>query len=67
LRRYHSGDSTTGWQSLEVEASAPRQWKVVTGDLSQEAGDFTLTGIAPTAIGGAVLFDLIELIRQLDL
>ncbi len=65
-RRYHSGENSTSWQSLEVEASAPRRWTVVTRDLWQDAGDFTLTGIAPTAIGGTAFFDRIELIRQLD-
>lgn len=66
LRRYHAGENNTGWQSLEVDSTAPQEWTVVTRDLWQDVGDFTLTGIAPTAIGGAVYFDRIELLRQLD-
>ena len=30
----------------------PREWTVVTRDLWEDFGDFTLTGIAPTAMGG---------------
>lgn len=63
IRRYHAGRNTTDWSSVEVAASAPRQWTVVTRDLWKEFGDFTLTGIAPTAMGGAVLFDRIELLQ----
>ena len=36
---------------------APSEWTQVTVDLWQDAGDFNLTGIAPTAMGGTVLFD----------
>jgi putative membrane-bound dehydrogenase-like protein len=63
LRRYHSGRNTTGWQSVEIAPSAPREWTVVTRDLWGDFGDFTLTGIAPTAMGGAALFDRIELLQ----
>ncbi len=66
LRRYHAGENNTGWQSLEVDSAAPREWTVVTRDLWQDVGDFTLTGLAPTAIGGAVYFDRIELMRQFE-
>ena len=41
------------------------EWVVVTRDLWKDFGDFTLTGIAPTAIGGDALFDRIELLREL--
>ena len=44
----------------------PADWTVMTRDLWQDFGDFTLTGIAPTAIAGPALFDRIELIRTLD-
>jgi putative membrane-bound dehydrogenase-like protein len=63
LRRYHAGRNTTGWQSVEISTSVPREWTVVTRDLWRDFGDFTLTGIAPTAMGGAALFDRIELLQ----
>ncbi len=65
-RRYHSGENSTGWQSLEVNSITPREWTVVTRDLWQDVGEFTLTGIAPTAMGEAVFFDRLELLQQLD-
>jgi putative heme-binding domain-containing protein len=64
LRRYHAGQNTTGWQSVEISRSAPREWTVVTRDLWEDFGDFTLTGIAPTAMGGDALFDRIELLQS---
>ena len=63
LRRYHAGRNTTGWQSVEISPSAPREWTVVTRDLWGDFGDFTLTGIAPTAMRGAALFDRLELLQ----
>ena len=63
LRRYHAGRNTTGWQSVEISPSPPREWTVVTRDLWKDFGDFTLTGIAPTAMGGDALFDRIELLQ----
>jgi putative heme-binding domain-containing protein len=63
LRRYHAGNNTTGWQSVEVSPGPPRQWTVVTRDLWKDFGDFTLTGIAPTTMGGPALFDRIELLQ----
>lgn len=38
----------------------------MTRDLWQDFGNFTLTGIAPTAIAGSALFDRIELLRTLE-
>jgi len=64
LRRYHAGRNTTGWQSVEISPSAPREWTVVTRDLWKDFGDFTLTGIAPTAMCGDALFDRIELLQS---
>ena len=64
LRRYHAGRNTTGWQSVEISPSAPAEWTVVTRDLWNDCGDFTLTGIAPTAMGGDALFDRIELLQS---
>jgi putative heme-binding domain-containing protein len=66
LRRYHAGTNTTGWQSVEVSQSPPRDWVVVTRDLWGDMGDFTLTGIAPTAMGAPVLFDRLELLQAIE-
>lgn len=65
LRRYYSGKNTTGWQAVRIAPGAPAQWTVVTVDLWKDFGAFTLTGIAPTAMGGDALFDRIELLRFL--
>ena len=43
----------------------PTEWTVVTVDLWKDFGDFTLTGIAPTAMDGPALFDKIELLPSL--
>jgi putative heme-binding domain-containing protein len=66
VRRYCSGQNTTGWAARQIAAEAPRDWMVVTCDLWKDFGSFTLTGIAPTAMGGEALFDRIELSRSLD-
>jgi len=66
LRRYYSGKNTTGWAALQIAPQAPAEWTVVTRDLWKDFGPFTLTGIAPTAMGGEALFDRIELLRSLD-
>jgi hypothetical protein len=66
LRRYHAGRNSTGWQSVTVSAKPPREWTVVTRDLWRDFGDFTLTGLAPTAMGGPALFDRVELLQTLD-
>ncbi len=63
-RRYFSGKNTTPWQATRVADDSPRKWTVVTRDLWKDFGTFTLTGIAPTAMGGPVLFDQIELLRS---
>lgn len=65
-RRYFSGVNTTDWQATQVAQQPPTEWTVSTVDLWKDAGDFTLTGIAPTAMGGAALFDKIELLQTLD-
>jgi putative heme-binding domain-containing protein len=64
LWRYSSGRNTTGWAAQQVAADAPQQWVEVTCDLWKDFGPFSLTGIAPTAIGGDALFDRIELLRE---
>lgn len=66
LRRYYSGRNSTPWKATEVSADVPTEWTVVTVDLWKDFGTFTLTGIAPTAMGGPALFDRIELLRSLD-
>jgi putative heme-binding domain-containing protein len=63
-RRYFAGRNTTGWHATEVSPSAPSKWTEQTRDLWADFGDFTLTGIAPTAIGGPALFDRVELLQE---
>lgn len=66
LRRYYAGQNTTGWAAVQVAPQAPSEWTVVTRDLWKDFGPFTLTGIAPTAMGGEALFDRIELLSSID-
>lgn len=66
VRRYYHGENTTKWQATQLSKKPPREWTVITVDLWKDCGSFTLTGIAPTAMGGEVLFDRIELLRTLD-
>lgn len=66
LRRYYAGKNTTGWAAVQVAPDPPREWTTVTCDLWKDFGAFTLTGIAPTAMGGDALFDRIELLRSLE-
>ena len=49
-----------------MTAAAPSlpQWTEQVRDLWKDCGDFTLTGIGPTAIGGPVLFDHVELLQE---
>jgi putative membrane-bound dehydrogenase-like protein len=63
-RRYYAGSNTTPWQARQISPQPPRQWRVVTFDLWKDCGPFTLTGIAPTALGGPAYFDRIELLRE---
>ncbi len=65
-QRYYSGKNTTDWAAVRVSERAPDNWTVVTRDLWKDIGEFTLTGIAPTAMGGEALFDRIELLRSLE-
>jgi putative membrane-bound dehydrogenase-like protein len=66
IHRYYAGKNTTGWAALQVSPRAPPEWTIVTCDLWKDFGAFTLTGIAPTAMGGEALFDRIELLRALE-
>ena len=61
--RYFAGRNTTPWQAREISPRPPREWDTVTFDLWKDMGTFTLTGIAPTAMGGGAWFDRIELLR----
>ena len=61
--RYFAGRNTTSWQARQTSPAAPREWDTVTFDLWKDMGAFTLTGIAPTAMGGDAWFDRIELLR----
>lgn len=62
--RYYAGRNTTAWQARETSAKAPLQWDTVTLDLWADMGSFSLTGIAPTAMGGDAWFDRMALLRQ---
>jgi len=64
--RYYGGKNETGWQAIQVSPDPPGTWVVVTRDLWKDFGDMTLTGIAPTAMGGRALFDHIELLQTLE-
>ena len=66
IRRYFAGRNLTDWQAVGVAAHRPTDWTVITRDLWKDFGDFTLTGFAPTAMGGPALFDRVELLRSLD-
>lgn len=65
-RRYYSGKNATAWQARQVSDTLPREWTVITVDLWKDCGDFVLTGIAPTAIGGEAYFDRVELLSSLS-
>ncbi|MEZ5329594.1 MAG: hypothetical protein R3F19_31495 [Verrucomicrobiales bacterium] len=60
--RYYAGTNTTGWKARETSPHPPREWDTVTLDLWKDLGNCTITGIAPTAMGGDVWFDRIELL-----
>jgi hypothetical protein len=64
--RYYCGENSTGWRARKVNDHVPAEWTVVTVDLWQDCGAFKLTGIAPTAMGGPVFFDRIQLLRTLE-
>jgi putative heme-binding domain-containing protein len=65
-RRIYSGKNTTDWKATQISREPPRDWVVVTVDLWKEFGPMTLTGIAPTAMGGPALFDRIELLQTVE-
>ena len=61
--RYFSGKNTSNWKAKQLKKSPPKEWTIVIRDLWKDFGNLTLTGIAPTALGGPVWFDQIELYR----
>ncbi|MBI5801308.1 MAG: c-type cytochrome [Verrucomicrobia bacterium] len=61
--RYYAGRNTTQWKARQASTAVPREWDTVTLDLWKDMGTFTLTGLAPTAMGGDAWFDRIELLR----
>lgn len=62
-RRFFSGRNTTAWKATMVRAEAPAEWREEVLDLWKNAGAFTLTGFAPTAMDGPVFFDRMELLQ----
>lgn len=65
-RRYYVGRNTTSWraQASSRAGSAKDQWREEVFDLWRDGGNYMLTGIAPTAMGGPAHFDRIELWSQ---
>ena len=61
--RYYAGTNITEWPAIQTSRIPPREWQTVVVDLWRDMGEFTLTGIAPTAMGGEARFDRIELLR----
>ena len=61
--RYFSGKNTSDWKATRLKQSTPKKWTIVIRDLWKDFGNLTLTGIAPTALGGPAWFDQIELHR----
>ena len=59
--RYLVGENGTPWKATSIGRDVPVVWQVVVRDLWGDFGDMTLTGIAPTAVGGPALFDRFEL------
>ncbi len=59
------GRNTLDWQATLISEDVPRDWTVVTRDLWKDFGDSTITGLAPTALKRAVLFDHIKLSRDM--
>lgn len=62
--RVYCGVNTSAWKAVQVAKDVPREWEVVTVDLWQRFGSLTLTGIAPTPMGGPAFFDRIELLQS---
>ena len=51
--RYHAGANVNNWNpSIQVNANIPTTWTVVTRDLFEDWGPFTMTGMAFTPFDG---------------
>lgn len=65
--RYFAGQNAVGWNPAKpVSDKIPVEWELVTRDLFQEFGTFTITGVALTAMygdGDSALFDHVLLGR----
>ena len=61
--RYFSGENTSDWQAKQLKQLLPKEWTIEIADLWKDCGNITITGIAPTALGGPAWFDQIELYR----
>ena len=66
VRTYYVGDNSTGWKSNQLAKEAPEDWRTFTIDLWKGNGEFQLTGIALTVMGGKASFDRIELMREVE-
>jgi hypothetical protein len=64
--RYSVGNNLLGWGSTTVADAPPREWTVVTRDLWQDRGDFTLTGIGLVPALGTLWFDHAYVARSLE-
>jgi hypothetical protein len=62
--RFYAGKNTSDWKATETTPEAPSNWREEIIDLWKAGGNFTLTGIAPTALGGMAYFDRIELLQS---
>jgi hypothetical protein len=52
--RYYAGRNVTGWSpAMQVSATMPREWEVVTRDLFKEYGAFNITGVALSPLDGS--------------
>lgn len=63
-RRYYAGTNTTAWQARRLGETVPAEWREEVIDLWADAGAFSLTGVAPTAMGGEAFFDRLELWQE---
>ncbi len=64
--RFYAGKNTTEWHATELGAEPPASWREEVIDLWRRAGEITLTGLAPTAMGGDAFFDRFELRQKPD-
>ncbi len=62
--RFYAGKNSSEWKATEITPEAPSNWREEMIDLWKAGGNFTLTGIAPTALGGMAYFDRIELLQS---